>query len=77
MLGGLPFARVVMGSIDIPRRDTPTSFLSSRTFLETIERRRRTCPSPTPTGPPGLGSSSSVYVILTLVLNICMHFKQL
>jgi hypothetical protein len=38
--------------------------------------RRRTCPSSTPTGPPGLGSSSSAYVILTLIFNVCMHLNE-
>jgi hypothetical protein len=38
--------------------------LGSRTFLGTIARRRRTCPSSTPTAPPGIESSSSAYVIL-------------
>jgi hypothetical protein len=58
-----------------PRRGTPASLLGSRTFLGMIARLCRMCPSPTPTGPPGLGSSSSSYVILTLIFNICMHFK--
>jgi hypothetical protein len=40
-------------------------------------RALRQCPSPTPTCPPGLGSSSSVYVIMSLIFNVCMHFKQM
>jgi hypothetical protein len=57
-----------------PRHGKVTSLLGSRTFLGTIACQRRTCPSPTPTGPPGLGSNSSAYVILTLIFNVCMHF---
>jgi hypothetical protein len=41
-----------------PRHGRLTSLLGSRTFLGTIVRRRRTCASSTPMGPPGLGSSS-------------------
>jgi hypothetical protein len=75
MLGGLPCAGQAMGPIDIPRRGMSTSLLGSRTFLETIARRRHMCPSSTPTGPHGLGSCSSAYVIITLIFNFCMHFK--
>jgi hypothetical protein len=46
------------------RRGTLTFLLGSQTFLGTIALRHRTCPSLTPTSPPGLGSSSSAYVIL-------------
>jgi hypothetical protein len=28
-------------------------------------------------GPPGLGSSSPAYMILTLIFNVCMHFKRM
>jgi hypothetical protein len=75
MLGGLPCAARRWGRSTSPRRGTLTSLLGSRTFLGTITRRRRTCPSPTLTGPPGLGSNSSAYVILTLIFNVCIHFK--
>jgi hypothetical protein len=60
-----------------PRRGTLTSLLGSRTFDGTIARQRRTCPSPTPTGPLGLGSSNSAYVILTLIFNVSMYFKRM
>jgi hypothetical protein len=77
MLGGLSCAGKAMGPTTSPRCDRLPSLLGSRTFLGTIAHRRRTCPSSTPTGPPGLGSSSSVYVILTLIFNVCMHFKRM
>jgi hypothetical protein len=60
-----------------PRRGTLTSLLGSRTFLGTIARWRHTCPSSTPTSPPRLGSSSSTYVIVTLIFNIYMNFKPM
>jgi hypothetical protein len=60
-----------------PWRGTLTSLLGSRTFLRLIARRRRTCHSLAPTGPPGLGSSSSAYMTLTLIFNVCMHFKRM
>jgi hypothetical protein len=76
MLGGLSCAGEAMGR-SIPARGTLTSLLGSRTFLRTITCRRRTCPSPTPTDPPGLGSSGSAYVIVTLIFNVCMPLKRM
>jgi hypothetical protein len=60
-----------------PRRGRTTFLLGLRTFLGMIARLSRSCLSPTPTVPPGLGSSSSTYMFLTLILNVCMHFKRM
>jgi hypothetical protein len=65
------------GQSTSPRRGTPTSWLGSQMFLGTISHLSRTCPLATPMGPPGLGSSSSVYVVLTLIFNVCMDFKRM
>jgi hypothetical protein len=71
MLGGLSCAGEVMGPIDIP------ATWHADFFARFAKRQRRACPSPTPTGPPGLGSSSSAYMIVTLIFNVCMHLKQM
>jgi hypothetical protein len=77
MLGGLSCAGEAMGPIDIPATWHADFFARLANIPQNDPRQHRTCPSPTPTGPPGLGSSSSASVILTLIFNVCMHFKRM
>jgi hypothetical protein len=74
MLGGLPCAGQAMGLIDIPAT-WHTDFLAR---FANVPRNDR-APAPympfaDTHDPPGLGSSSSVYMILTLIFNVCLHF---
>jgi hypothetical protein len=77
MLGGMTCAGQAMGPIDIPAA-WQTDFL---TRLANVPQNDR-APAPyvpfvDTTGLPRLGSSSSPYVILTLIFNVCMHFKRM
>jgi hypothetical protein len=77
MLGGLPCAGQAMGPIDIPAT-------WHADFLARFANAPRNDRAPAPYvrfvdthGPPGLGSNSSAYAILTLIFNVCMHFKRM
>jgi hypothetical protein len=76
MLGGLSCARQAMGPIDIPET-------WQAEFLARFANGPRNDHAPAPylpfvdpTGPPGLGFSSSAYVILTLSFSVCMHLNE-
>jgi hypothetical protein len=77
VLGGLSCAGEAMGPIDIPTT-WHADFLARFANVP----RNDLAPQPyVPFGnthdPPGLGSSSSAYVVLTLIFNVCMHFKRM
>jgi hypothetical protein len=77
MLGGLSCAGPTIGSIFIPAT-WQTDFLAR---FANVPRNDR-APAPyvpfvDTHEPPGLGSSISSYVILTLIFNVCMHFKRM
>jgi hypothetical protein len=75
MLGRLPCPGQAMGPIDIPVT-WHADFLAR--FANVLRNDRTPAPYvpfADTHGPPRLGSSSSAYVILTLIFNVCMHFK--